>query len=178
MVIWGGLRSAHCRSARLRTLTAQRFGVAEAPLQGRGDWRLALPVEVGMAVGEGGGGEEGEGEDGRGGEVHGGLWGWLGGWLVIVVGLEDWLRRWWWMCGTNVGFPLFFMVVCSGGFCIGLAVASIVGDAMTIVGIHSSSSSTAATNVLEAFWLWSCFLPSFDAGVSAEMRNGCWMVVI
>lgn len=44
--------------------------------------------------GEGGGGEEGEGEDGGGGEVRGGLWGWLGGWLVIVVGLEDWLRRW------------------------------------------------------------------------------------
>ena len=135
-------------------------------------------LAFGVAGGEGGGGEEGEGEDGGGGEVHGGLWGWLGGWLVIVVGLEDWLRRWCWMCGKNVGFPLFFMVVCSGGFCIGLAVASIAGDAMTIVGIHSSSSSTAATNVLGAFWLWSCFLPSFDAGVSAEMRHGCWMVVI
>ena len=50
MVIRGGLRSAHCRSARSRTLTAQRFGVAGAPLQRRGAWRLAVRVEVGMAV--------------------------------------------------------------------------------------------------------------------------------
>ena len=44
------LRSAHCRSATLRTLTAQQFGVAAVPLQRTVAWRLALPLKVGMAV--------------------------------------------------------------------------------------------------------------------------------
>ena len=44
------LRSAHCKSATLRTLTAQQFGVADAPLQRTEAWRLALPLKVGMAM--------------------------------------------------------------------------------------------------------------------------------
>lgn len=44
------LRLAHCKSARLRTLTAQQFGVADAPLQRTEAWRLALPLKVGMAM--------------------------------------------------------------------------------------------------------------------------------
>ena len=44
------LRSAHCRSATLRTLTAQQFGVAAVPLQRTAAWRLALPLKVGTAM--------------------------------------------------------------------------------------------------------------------------------
>ena len=44
------LRSAHCRSAKLRTLTAQQFGVSAAPVQRSDAWRLALPLNVGTAM--------------------------------------------------------------------------------------------------------------------------------
>lgn len=129
------LRSAHCRSATSSTLTAQQFGVAEAPLQRRDAWRLALPAKAGTAVVREAlarkaatmvvvvvkcmvGGFLGV-------WVAGGIgngWGWLGSRLIGIDCVSDG-SVWDGMGGRNVGiWVVLYRYLLRGKICLGLAV--------------------------------------------------------
>ena len=57
-------------------------------------------------------------------------------WLVIVgLGFENWLS---WNCKEKSGVALAFIDIYSVGFSVGLAMTSIAGDFMTVVGIFTA----------------------------------------